>query len=131
MSSCCVPAQPCHDPRISRRNRLALSDLDTALQIGDLPAVIEAPLRLDRAVLRGAQGDGDGEMSDYTQVIEMSGVSARSRLRAHLYRGIARIERGDRRGAIRDFVAVRDDADAPTEAKREATKRLDALDPLG
>jgi hypothetical protein len=72
-------------------------------------------------------GDLEGELEDYKRVLELDRVPDETRLRAHFNRGITRMERGDRLGAVQDLVVVRDHPQAPREAVRGAERYLEDL----
>jgi tetratricopeptide (TPR) repeat protein len=70
---------------------------------------------VNRGVARGLLGDNQGEISDYTAVVNLPGASTEGVARARVGRGLARGLLGDNQGAIADFTAVVDLPGAPAE----------------
>ena len=65
------------------------------------------------AVRKGQHGDIDGEIADYTAVIELPDASANQVALALYNRGVRRHERGDTDGAIADYTAAIELPNAP------------------
>jgi tetratricopeptide (TPR) repeat protein len=85
-----------------------------------------------RAVSKGKRGDMDGEIADYTEVIELPNAPADQMALALHNRGVRRSERGDTAGAIADYTAVIKLANAPTElVARALGGRSDAKSVIG
>ena len=84
-----------------------------------------------RAGVRGAEGDRDGALHDFTMALKL-GLRYRESIVAYGNRGLIRFEMGDYRGAADDFSAVIDRKPRQKSLLKAALrKRAAALEKLG
>jgi hypothetical protein len=76
---------------------------------------------------KGRQGDSQGEVTDYTNAIELAGAPAEQVATTLIYRAVTRWQRGDKGGAIADYTAVTALSGAPPGLVAEARKRLKSI----
>jgi tetratricopeptide (TPR) repeat protein len=80
-----------------------------------LNAVLRSQVLFNRAVARSHLGDPQGEIADYTTLVELPGAPLRFLVFAFVNRAITKIQVGDPEGAIADCTAAVDLKDAPAE----------------
>ncbi|MBI2189539.1 MAG: hypothetical protein HYU37_20785 [Acidobacteria bacterium] len=81
----------------------------------------------NRGVTKRQRGDVEGELADYTAIVEMADAPAQQRATALHNRGVAKGQREDVEGALADFVALRDLSDVPEKIKQEVIEILTRL----
>jgi len=101
-------------------DRRAPGVYDQIMAARDIKPDVLARALLGRGIVRGMQGDTDGEVEDYTAVIELEGAPRHGVAIAMYDRGVRRGEQGDREGAIADYTAVVELEGVPTDLVAQA-----------